>query len=118
MFGLAIASFTAAALGWRIYLVRKVRYDALKQCEQKYGYLNDKPEHMTCKLQTLQLPPLSSLIVRTDDVAAEIMKVSHYWDYPWSMALALSLALFNTYAIPSISSVSNKCLVGCRVGHG
>lgn len=90
MLGRLIASFAVAGIGWRIYCVRKVRYDRLKQCDIQYGHLLEKPEEMTY------------------DIAGEIMKVSHYWDMPWSLTLALSLALFNTYAIPTISSVLVK----------
>ncbi|KAK9896083.1 hypothetical protein P389DRAFT_74355 [Cystobasidium minutum MCA 4210] len=73
-------------LAWRIYRVRRVRFKNIEDCERKYAYLYDKPEEMTY------------------NIANDILKVSHYWDFPWSLALADALALFKTYAIPTISS--------------
>ncbi|KAK9896084.1 hypothetical protein P389DRAFT_210898 [Cystobasidium minutum MCA 4210] len=75
----------SAGLIWRVIRVRRLRYQRIKECLKRYAYLEDKPALMTY------------------NIANDILKVSHYWDFPWSLITSDSLALFKTYAIPSIS---------------
>lgn len=36
-------------LGWRIYQIRKVRFNRIKECEKKYQHLIESPNEMNCK---------------------------------------------------------------------
>lgn len=121
----------AAGLLWRIYRVRKVRHARINECQSKYAYLVDKPEKMTCEsVEAFQLccALLKTLITRqhrernTEGIAflGELLYVhakpaasieSLVQDFPWSLITSDSLALFKTYAIPTISSVR---LASCR----
>lgn len=70
----------AAGLGWRIYRVRRVRYARINECQSKYAYLVDHPEKMTCECVALfQLCCALLRLELPDNIANEILKVSHFW---------------------------------------
>lgn len=58
---LILAAAAAGLLSWRVYTVRRVRYDRLSEVQHTFRHLADKPEAMTYQ------------------EAAEIMKLTHYW---------------------------------------
>ena len=89
-YGLLALGGAALWLAQRVYRVRKARFARVQAMEAKYAELLDNPEKMNYKQ------------------AADIMKLSHCWDLPWTTTLALTFALFKTYAIPTISSVLCK----------
>lgn len=80
----------AALIAHRIYAVRQVRYLRVSDCELKYEHLLKNPSKMTYQ------------------EANEIMHVSQLFDMPWLTTIALSFALFKTYAVPTISKVLCK----------
>jgi len=80
----------ATLLGWRIYRVRKVRFDRVRRMEATYAHLAGKEEEMTYQ------------------EATDILLTSTIWDMPWMSLISLSFALFQTYAVPTISKVLIK----------
>lgn len=90
MYYLVGALVAVALLAHRVWAVRQVRFLRLSDCELRYAHLLKNPSAMTYQ------------------EANEIMHVSQLWDMPWLATIALSFALFKTYAIPSISAVLCK----------